>query len=149
MRWRTTDRPIDISARIPLIRAACEADRRILAGYLYGSYGTELQTPLSDVDFAVLLEPGVTLDLRERLRVIDGLQEAAAEDDFNVLILNTAPVTLQFSVLQANRPVFVRDEARAADFAANVYTRYGDYAIVQRALHRELRDALREEYGSR
>lgn len=146
MRQRLDGKKIDISSRMDALRAECAADSRILAAYFYGSYGTAHQTPLSDVDFAVLLEPGVDLSLEHELLLIDRLASAAGEDDLNVLILNRAPLHLQFAVLRDNRPVFVRDATRVAEFAERVYTLHGDHAIWRAKFQAELRAALHDQY---
>jgi predicted nucleotidyltransferase len=50
-------RPIDISSKLPDLIAALADMPGLAAVYLYGSYGTPYQTPLSDVDLALVFGP--------------------------------------------------------------------------------------------
>ena len=52
VRHRETGELIDIDDRLDAIREVLQGDTRVLAAYLFGSYGTPDQTPLSDVDLA-------------------------------------------------------------------------------------------------
>jgi len=50
---------INIDKHLPAVREYLGGCPDIAASYIYGSYGTEFQLPLSDVDLAVLFTPGV------------------------------------------------------------------------------------------
>ena len=128
---------INIAEHIPALRSFLENDPRVLAAYLYGSYGTEYQTPLSDVDLAVLLKRDVALPLQEELLLASELAGIAQEDDLNLLILNKAPITIQFRVISTGRPIFVRDKIAVADFVEWVLKIYGDYSIDLREFARD------------
>jgi len=54
----------------------CRGEGDILALYLYGSLGTPYQTPLSDVDFAVLPVNGPKWDVHRELHVSAELTSA-------------------------------------------------------------------------
>lgn len=124
----------------------CEAQPDILALYLYGSYGTPYQTPLSDVDLAVLSVPGARWDLHRELEIQAELGRIGGNDDINVVNLRTVPVTLQFRVLQTGKALYVRDPALVADFAAAVILRHADFAPDLAAFYRDWDHALREEF---
>ncbi|MDN5348332.1 MAG: uncharacterized protein PWP65_1896 [Clostridia bacterium] len=120
--------------------------RDILGFYLYGSYGTELQTPLSDLDLAVLPMPGSRLDLQRELEIWSELAHIGKNDDINLINLGEVPVTLQMRVLQTGRLLFSRDDALLADFKERVIRRYCDFAPDLKAFYRDFDAGLREEF---
>lgn len=124
----------------------CQAQPDILALYLYGSYGTPYQTPLSDVDLAVLPVPGTRWDLYRELDVHSELGRIGQNDDITVVNLRAVPVTLQFRVLETGKVLYARDPELVANFAAEVVLRHADFAPDLAALYRDWDYALREEF---
>lgn len=146
-RFRLTGEKIDVDGRLPALVEALRADGRVVAAYLYGSYGTPEQTPLSDVDVALLLRRDVPVTPELRLDLIGRVCDALREDDVSVTLLNAAPLPLQFEILRTGRPLLVTDQEALADFVEYVCKRYGDYAIDYRAMLAEYDAALREDCG--
>lgn len=124
----------------------CKEQPDILALYLYGSYGTPYQTPLSDVDLAVLPVPGAHWDLDRELEVHSRLSNIGRSDDINVVNLRAVPVTLQFRVLETGRALYVRDQEALADFTASAIVRHADFAPDLASFYRDWDAALREEF---
>ncbi|MHB1043111.1 MAG: type VII toxin-antitoxin system MntA family adenylyltransferase antitoxin [Eubacteriales bacterium] len=137
---------IDIRNRVPLLLKYFESKGDILAAYLYGSYGTGEQTPLSDVDIAILLKRGVKDSFDEQLEISSKVAEIANNDDVNVLVLNTAPVLLQFRVIKSGRLLFARDQDELADFQELVCKVYADFMPDYQAFARDYDQALKEAY---
>ena len=52
---------IDIDGNLPAIRLYLEGHPAVAAALLFGSYGTEYQNALSDVDVAILFKPEVAV----------------------------------------------------------------------------------------
>lgn len=137
---------IDIDECIPSLIKYLEQQEDVLAAMIYGSYGTEFQTPLSDVDLAILFyrdrKPGV-----ERLLALEAeIAATCREDDINVLCLNDADVMLQFRVIETGRLIFQRDPVALSDFREYVFKVYGDFAPFFREASREYDRTLREAY---
>ena len=146
---RSDGRPIDVSSRLPdLISALGEVDG-VAAVYLYGSYGTPYQTPLSDVDLALVFRPGAVPEFDGILRLVGLVTGALQEDDVSVTILNDAPLPHQLEVLRTGRALQVRDELAHADFVEEVIDRASDFAIDYEAVLRDYDEGLRLAYGSR
>ena len=124
----------------------CAGEAGVLGLFLYGSLGTAYQTPLSDVDLAVLPVDGPRWDLRRQLEVAAELSSIARSDEVNLIDLCSVPVTLQIRVLETGRPVFLRDPVALADFVAGVIMRHADFAPVLAAFYRDWGAAMREEY---
>lgn len=146
---RNDGRPIDISSRLPeLISALGETDG-LAAVYLYGSYATPYQTPLSDVDLGFLFRPDSVPDFDGVLRLVGLVTGVLAEDDVSVTILNDAPLPHQIEVLRTGRKLLVRDEVAHADFVENVIDRASDFVVDYEAVLRDYDEGLRLAYGPR
>ncbi len=124
----------------------CDGEEDILALYLYGSYGTPYQTPLSDVDLAVLPMPGSPWSMRRELEVHAEIASIGRSDDINVVNLRTVPVTLQIRVLDTGKTLYVRDPGLLADFVAAVIVRHADFTPDLAAFYRDWDSAIREEF---
>lgn len=137
---------IDLRERIPLLLKYFEEKGDILAAYIYGSYGTAEQTPLSDVDIAVLLKRGTEKNFEKQLEISSKVAEIANSDDVNVLVLNDIAVILQFRVIKTGVLLFVRDHTGLADFQELVFKIYADFMPDYLAFARDYDQALREAY---
>jgi predicted nucleotidyltransferase len=115
------------------------------AAYLFGSYGTQYQTPLSDVDIAVLFIPETALELETELEISADLTCIAREDDINLVILNKAPITLQFEILSTGR-LLCKKEFYLEDFHEYVCKRYADFKIDLDRFNKEYDAVLRKVY---
>jgi predicted nucleotidyltransferase len=142
---RNTGVPIDVSARLPALLAQLRENAAIVAVYLYGSYGTPYQTPLSDVDIAVLFRPDRVPDSPSHVDLINQVTGGLQEDDVSVLILNTAPLSLQFTVVSKGRALLVTDEVALADFLELLFDRYGDFVVDEARFFAEYDQARQEE----
>lgn len=105
----------------------------VLVAYLYGSAARGSQTPLSDVDVAVLLGDGVDPH-RTRLELLDSLASIVAPARADLVVLNETPVALAYRVLRDGRVVFCRDEAARVRHWATTVDRYIDMAPMRRIL---------------
>lgn len=119
----------------------------LVAVYLYGSYGTPLQTPLSDVDLALVFRLGSEPAFDEELRLIGLVTEILREEDVSVTVLNRSPSPFQYRVLSTGRKLLVTDEVALADFCEWVCKRHGDFVIDYENFLREYDQALVEAYG--
>lgn len=144
---RCDGRTIDISARLGTLRARLAGVPGLVAVYLHGSYGTPFQTPLSDVDLAVVYRRGAVPTSHQELDVINSVIEALGQEDVSVTTLNRSPVVFQFRVLETGRPLLVTDETALADFVEEVLGRHGDFIVDYRNFLGEYDQALVEHYG--
>lgn len=138
---------INIDSTLPAMHSYLVGCPDIAAAYLFGSYGTEFQTPLSDVDLAILFiqEAGYCPD---RLLTISAeLSRIAQEEDINVVVLNFAPITLQFDVIATGRLLF-KKETYLEDFIEYVLKHYADFKIDLDIFNEDYDSALREVYSN-
>ena len=121
----------------------------VLALYLYGSYGTEYQTDLSDIDLAVLPMPGVRWDYAREARLQTEVIDLGRSEDISLVNLRRVPVTLQINVLETGRLLYVRDRAMLADFVESVILRYCDFLPDLENLYRDFDIGIKEEFCDR
>ncbi|MEW6624852.1 MAG: nucleotidyltransferase domain-containing protein [Bacillota bacterium] len=139
---------IDVDDKLPLLINFCRKTEDILACFIYGSYGTEYQTPLSDLDIALLLRPGVNWDFKQKLNWICDISNILKEDDTNVVILNEVHLELQYEILASGKILYVRDKVLLADFQEYVVKYFLDYAIDLDMIYMDYEIALRKEYSN-
>ncbi|MFZ5651082.1 MAG: type VII toxin-antitoxin system MntA family adenylyltransferase antitoxin [Bacillota bacterium] len=100
----------------------------IIAAFLYGSYGTETQTRLSDVDLAILLNVN-KISFDDELKISSDIRSLTGEDDINIMILNDIPLPLQYSILSTGNRIYEKDINTLNDFIEYVTKMYLDFAI--------------------
>lgn len=143
---RNDGRMIRIDDRLGRLRAELARIDGLAAAYLFGSYGTADQTPLSDVDLALVFAPGEAPTFNRELELIALVTGALAEDDVSVTVLDRAPCAFQHRVLATGRCLLLRDRIALAEFTEQVIDRYCDFAIDRRRFLDEYDAALRERY---
>lgn len=143
---RNTGRAIDVSAHMAALERALMEVRGLAAVYLFGSYGTPFQTPLSDVDIALVFAEDDGSPPLRHVELIGRITEALHEDDVSVTILNRAPLAFRHRVLAEGRLLLLLDEIAHADFLESTITRYSDFAIDEVRFFQEYDRALVEEY---
>jgi len=126
---RSDGRAIDVSARLPALEETLREVPGLAAVYLYGSYGTPSQTPLSDIDIALVFQEGREPSPQQHLELIGRIIAALHEDDVSVTVLNDAPLALRHKVLAEGRRLLLLDEIAHADVLEHTITRYSDFAI--------------------
>ncbi len=101
---------------------------QIELAYLFGSVAYGEQGKLSDIDLALFLDE--SLDKEERfklnLTLISDLQDILKTDQLDLVIMNDAPVSLNFEVIKANYPLLIRDENFKVDMEVHIMSRYLD-----------------------
>lgn len=147
MRQREGRKPIDVEAYLPDLETYLEGLDGLVTAWIYGSYGTPYQTPLSDLDLALLYRPERVPDFKEELLVYGRICDILEEDDVSVTVLNRAPVIFQFRVLETGRQLVCRDAEALADFVESVLTRHADYVVAHERFVQDYDQAFAERYG--
>lgn len=104
--------------------------------YLFGSRAHGEGGPLSDYDVAVLFskEPPAS----ERYALEHRLTRLAPMGRVDLVVLNRAPVELQYNVIATGKLIYEADLASRVEFEAQTLSRYGDFLPVLRRQRREL-----------
>ncbi|HYG61600.1 MAG TPA: nucleotidyltransferase domain-containing protein [Thermoanaerobaculia bacterium] len=147
MRWREGQPPIDVEAYLPDLRAYLEGLDGLAAAWIHGSYGTPYQTPLSDLDLALVFRPDKVPAFREELGIAADIQQILHEDDASVTVLNRSPVIFQFRVLETGRQLVCNDPVALADFTERVLNEHGDFIVDHEQFLRDYDQAFTERYG--
>lgn len=82
---------------------ALEAEADVVFAYLFGSQSTGKAGPRSDIDVAVYLRDDGVDAFETRLRLAGVLARAIGTDALDVVVLNTAPLSLAGRILTTRR----------------------------------------------
>lgn len=119
---------------------AFAADPRVRFAFLFGSVAGGTARPGSDLDLAVSVDPRGTL--LDDARLHDALARAAGREDVDLVVLEDAPLWMQFRIV-AGRPVFSRDDVAMVRFRASVEQRFLDFRPFHDAYLQAVRDRAR------
>ncbi|MBT9258271.1 MAG: nucleotidyltransferase domain-containing protein [Clostridiales bacterium] len=144
---KLTGEPIRVDAELARLPAVFARYTDLAAAFLHGSYGTSDQTPLSDVDLALVYRPGRLPTLDEELRLIGDVEDTLGIEDVSITVLNRAPLPFQFRVVANGRLLYCADAIALADFQERVCKLYGDFVIDYERFLAEYDQALLEAYG--
>jgi predicted nucleotidyltransferase len=147
MRRNAKGTPIDIEPYREDLRKYLEDQEGLVAAWLYGSYGTSYQTPLSDLDLAVLYRWDRLPDLGEEGGLVMDLTAILHEDDLSITVLNRSPAIFQFRVIESGPPIVCRDPVALADFIESVISHHADFIVDHKRFTQEYDEALVEQYG--
>ncbi len=100
--------PDDIKQRLPAVVNALDKDPRVLFAYLFGGLAGGEQKPLSDIDVAVYLLDAAPL-AEVKLELFEKLADLFGTAEIDLVILNTAPLSLAGRLLQ-NKHILVDKE---------------------------------------
>ncbi len=110
----------------------------VVAFYLFGSAARNDLQPLSDIDFAVLFSECLTSERRDELRLsLTGLIiETLATEEFDLVILNTAPIRFAHSVFKDGVILFVKEREQLVNFRERAMMRYLDFSYYRREFNK-------------
>ena len=110
------------------IRITLSQRESIVFAYLFGSIITEFITPMSDIDIAVYLNTNVNIS-EERLGLIGDLMTTLKTDDIDLVILNSAPLTLKARIVLNKEMLIDKSPFLRHSFESLVMRQYYDFSI--------------------
>ena len=117
----------------------------VIVAYLFGSVARGQDTPLSDVDIAVLLdvpaEPEAVLD--RQIKLLTDLTQLA-EPEVQLTLLNDAPPLLAYEVIREGVLLHQRSEAERVAFQVKAMKEYFDVQPMLAFYNNALRQRIRE-----
>ena len=116
----------------------------IISAYIFGSFGTERQTLMSDLDIAVLFAENIPL--MDELKYAAEVSSLLKIEKIDFINLNNAPVHLQHEILSKGIRIFDRVPERTQDFIENMLEIYHDYQGILKKYHEDLHKGLLEDY---
>jgi uncharacterized protein len=148
---------VDERGRVPSVDSAAQErlaralDRDgVVAAALFGSQASGRAGPLSDIDVAVWLDPGVEPTLDRRLELTEAATGALGTGEVDLVILNGAPPLLRHRAVQSQRIVLDRDPKARLRLEARALTEYLDTKPLRAELARGLSHRIAEgRFGRR
>lgn len=136
----------DVRKYFPELLELFKKDRDVVALYLFGSYGRDDIGPLSDVDIAVLLEPRVSSVnyFEKQLRLMRDACHLLHTDEVDLVILNEAPIDLQYAVLESGKLLYARDNPLRIRYETKIIERYLDSTRLRKEYFHFLKKHIRE-----
>ncbi len=123
--------------------------RPVMLAYLFGSVADGTTLPSSDVDIALVLEPGCNLVPYDRMKmefdIAAEVEKRCKVKEADVRSIDSAPLTVKGTVLTEGVLLFSRDEEFRVDY--EVYTRkmYFDFLPVAKMMREGFFRQLKEE----
>lgn len=124
----------------------------VVAASLIGSQASGKAGPLSDVDIAVWLEPGISPQRRSslRLQLADAAGRALATDEVDVVILNEATPLICHRAMRDGVGLMVRNQVQRVRLETGALLTYFDTAPLRREFDRARSRRLEEgRFGRR
>ena len=101
--------------------------KEIEIAYVFGSF---LRGEFRDIDIALVLSKSLAPydTMKFALNIERELERELRHDfEFDVKILNSAPIYFQYEVIKNGKPVFCRDKVKKIRYEAKVLSEYLDY----------------------
>ena len=120
--------PADILSRIPEAQRLLERDKTVIFAYLFGRMATGRVTPLSDVDIAVYVSNET--DLRAyKLELFDELTGVLGTAELDLIILNSAPLSLSGRIVQSRKVLVDKDPHRRYEYESITLRKFFDFQL--------------------
>lgn len=113
---KNTDRLHTVFATHPAVRAA----------YVFGSAASGGERAESDLDLAVVVDEDVW-DSSEKVPLITECMDAAERDWIDLVVLNDAPLVLQFEAVRPNVLLYANENFDHGAFVSKVMRMYWDF----------------------
>jgi predicted nucleotidyltransferase len=125
--------PADILSRIPEVKKVLAEDDNVIFAYLFGGLAEGKVAPLSDVDISVYLRN--TDHLAEyKLQLFDRLSDALGTSELDLVILNTAPISIAGRILQNGKTLVDKEPPVRHAYESLTLREFFDFKIKEDAL---------------
>jgi len=125
--------PENIQGLLPKAIDYLGSSSEIEFAYLFGGFGREKPSPLSDVDIAIYLRSGEDLQAK-RLEVLGMLIDLLQTDEIDLIILNKAPLTLRMKVLETKKVVVDHKPFVRHQYESLTLREYFDFSLREKAI---------------
>lgn len=103
--------------------------QHISAVLLFGSLASDKETPLSDVDLAVLYNKNLSGEELNSLhsQVLERITDLLQTDDIDLINLNTAPLSMQYGAIKQSKLLLLNNREEYVDFWEQSVKYYLDF----------------------
>jgi hypothetical protein len=131
----------------PLLKEKLEKEKDIIFAYIFGSYGRDNISPLSDVDIAVYLTDSNDFFQRKiELNLL--ITEVLKTDEVDIVIMNDAPLEFAFNVLKTGSLLFSKDESLRINYEIKIIKFYQDFKFYRERMIKDYIKKIKEELES-
>jgi len=124
-----------------------EKDESIIFANLFGSSAKGKLSPLSDIDIALFLTDDVDY-YAKRLELIEKISKLLLTDEFDLVILNDAPLSISFQIIKTGKLLFSKDDKQRISFVTKTIDHHCDTEYLRRlSLKSLLQRVKRGEFG--
>ena len=120
--------PEDILSRLPQLEQLFNKEKQVIFAYLFGSLAKGKQHPLADVDIAVYLKTLETL-ADYKVELFLKLSDVLGTSEIDLVILNTAPISLAGRILQGRRIIIDKEPFKRHLYESLTLREYFDFQI--------------------
>ena len=125
--------PKDIDLRLSRLALLLERRDDVDFAYLFGGLARGERRPLSDVDIAIYLRDIETL-AETKLDLVGLLAETLGSDEFDLVILNRAPISLVGRILRSRKVLVDRIPHRRHQFESRMQRKFFDFSRKEDAI---------------
>ena len=124
--------PGDILSRIADVRKVLAEEEAVVFAYLFGSLASGRVQPLSDVDIAVYVKPAADLS-SYKFGLFEKITDVLGTTELDLVLLNTAPVSLTGRVLQNKQVLVDKEPGRRHAYESLTLREFFDFRIQEDA----------------
>jgi predicted nucleotidyltransferase len=125
--------PVDIEERLGTLGAVLSGCSGVVLAYVFGGAGVGRLTPLSDVDVAVYLEPGLDPSALAG-NLLQQVTRHLGTDEVDLIVLNTASTALLGRILQTRHVICDRRPFLGHQFESRALREFFDFRLFERRL---------------
>lgn len=128
--------PTDIDQRLSRLALLLERRDDVDFAYLFGGLARGERRPLSDVDIAVFLRDTEAL-AETKLDLIGLLSDTLGSDEFDLVILNQASISLVGRILRNRKVLVDKFPHRRHQFESHMQRKFFDFSRKEAAILRQ------------
>ncbi|WP_251979434.1 type VII toxin-antitoxin system MntA family adenylyltransferase antitoxin [Salinibacter ruber] len=117
----------------------------VRAAYLFGSIAAGRERDRSDLDLGIVVDSDRWEPTDDKVPLITDCMEAAGRDWIDLVVLNGAPLVLQFEAVRPNAPLYGADNFDHGAFISKVVRMYWDFEPYLRRQRKALKERLQEK----
>lgn len=132
--------PPDVLSRMPSVETVLRSDSNVVFAYLFGGLASGSPRPLSDVDIAVYVADAGGL-AEYRMALFDELTKALCTAEVDLVVLNTAPLSLAGRILQHKRVLVDKEPFLRHAYESRTLREFFDFRVKEEVF-------FKRRYGS-
>lgn len=125
--------PKDIDLRLSRLALLLERRDDVAFAYLFGGLARGVRRPLSDVDIAIYLSDIETM-AETKLDLVGLLADTLGSDEFDLVILNRAPISLVGRILRNRKVLVDKMPQRRHQFESRKLREFFDFSRKEEAI---------------